>query len=117
MINSPALLTLEGWFQANGWQEFEFQRATWDAYLAGKSGLVHAPTGSGKTLAVFGGPVLERLREPRAMAGLKLKRNETEPFRLIWITPMRALASDTTHALQNVVKALGLNWSVELRTS
>ncbi|MGN6627644.1 MAG: ligase-associated DNA damage response DEXH box helicase [Tepidisphaeraceae bacterium] len=116
-VEPSPLPTLESWFRSKGWAEFEFQRATWEAYLAGKSGLVHAPTGSGKTLAVFGGPVLERLREPRAMAGVKLKRNETEPFRIIWITPMRALASDTTHALQNVVKALGLNWSVELRTS
>ena len=117
VLDPPLAASFEDWFVKKGWREFEFQRATWDAYLAGHSGLVHAPTGSGKTLAVFGGPVIERLREGLRPIGGVRQRNTTEPFRILWITPMRALAADTTHALQNVVAALGLNWSVELRTS
>ena len=53
---------------------------------AGESGLLHATTGSGKTYAVWMG-ALGRAREG---AGLQV----------LWITPMRALAADTTRALQ-----------------
>jgi ATP-dependent Lhr-like helicase len=35
---------------------------------------------------------------------------------VIWITPLRALANDTARALREPVEALGLPWSVELRT-
>lgn len=112
----PETDALTRWLATRGGRPFEFQKQTWEAYLAGHSGLVHAPTGSGKTLAVFGGPVLERLEEPIRTTG-RGSRDLTEPFRLIWITPMRALASDTAHALSEVVRGLDLNWSVELRTS
>jgi ATP-dependent Lhr-like helicase len=54
---------IEQWFEANGWTPFEFQRKTWAAQLAGRSGLVHAPTGTGKTQAVWLGPVAEYLNE------------------------------------------------------
>jgi len=107
--------SLDAWFAARGWTAFEFQRQAWAAYLAGKSGLVHAPTGSGKTLSVFGGPLMERLAE--GSLGRKTLRGSTEPFRILWLTPMRALAADTTHALGRAIAALGLNWSIELRTS
>ncbi|MEE4600254.1 MAG: hypothetical protein V2J65_03155, partial [Desulfobacteraceae bacterium] len=39
------------WFHSRGWTPFDFQCKAWDAYLAGKSGLIHAPTGIGKTYA------------------------------------------------------------------
>ena len=29
------------WFRSRGWRSFEFQRKAWDAYLAGKSDLIH----------------------------------------------------------------------------
>ena len=107
--------SVDAWFAARDWTAFDFQRQAWAAYLAGKSGLVHAPTGSGKTLAVFGGPLIERLNE--GPVGKKTLRGGTEPLRILWLTPMRALAADTTHALQRAIDAFGLNWSVELRTS
>lgn len=113
----PARL-LDAWFKEKGWKAFDFQREAWAAYVAGRSGLVHAPTGSGKTLAVFGGPLIERLAEgvTPPPAGKRV-RNATEPFRVLWITPLRALASDTAQGLVRVAEQLGLNWSVELRTS
>lgn len=107
--------SLDMWFAARGWTAFDFQKQAWADYLAGKSGLVHAPTGSGKTLAVFGGPLTERLSE--GQIGKRTLRGGTEPLRILWLTPMRALAADTTHALKRAIDALGLNWSVELRTS
>src|SRR5690606_40331990 len=36
--------------------------------------------------------------------------------RLLWITPLRALASDTVRALREPVEALGLDWTVAMRT-
>ncbi len=107
---------LERWLRSTGRVPFAFQRQTWTRYLAGGSGLVHAPTGSGKTLAVFGGPVIERLSEDAPIKRTKT-RNATEPVRVLWITPMRALATDTAKALTAIVQGVGLNWSVETRTS
>jgi ATP-dependent Lhr-like helicase len=38
------------------------------------------------------------------------------PLHVLWITPLRALAGDTTATLLDAVVGLGLPWSVELRT-
>ena len=103
---------LHAWFKSLGRVPFAFQQHTWDAYLAGQSGLVHAPTGSGKTLSVIGGPMLEALADPP-----KTTRGPA-PFTVLWLTPMRALATDTAHALARAIEGVGLaNWKVELRTS
>jgi len=113
----------ESWFTYNNWRPFDFQRRVWSAYRAGLSGLLHAPTGSGKTLAAFGGAVIERLSEgPTTITYTSPLSSRARPMtaessKVIWVTPMRALATDTAHALQRVVNDLKLNWSVELRTS
>ena len=102
---------LAAWFKARGWRAAAFQRETWQRYLAGESGLLHTPTGSGKTLAAFGGPVLEALSNPdvaRPTAG--------EGPRVLWVTPLRALATDTARALAQTASELGLGWTVALRT-
>jgi superfamily II DNA/RNA helicase len=52
--------TLEEWFTQKGWKIFSFQKAAWQAYLDGKSGLIHVATGSGKTLAYLL-PIIQRL--------------------------------------------------------
>ncbi|GIW75698.1 MAG: hypothetical protein KatS3mg104_0761 [Phycisphaerae bacterium] len=88
----------------------------WRAYLDGESGLIHAPTGSGKTLAVIGGPVIECHTESTSRTG-PCSRNHSDPFRIIWITPMRALATDTAHAISELARNLDLSWSVEVRSS
>jgi ATP-dependent Lhr-like helicase len=98
---------LEHWFADNGWQAFDFQREVWNAYLAGESGLVHSATGSGKTLAAWLGPLAEWIDEGSST---------TPPLRVLWITPMRALASDTVLSMQRAVEGLGIPWTVGLRT-
>ena len=98
---------LERWFAANGWEAFEFQREVWQAYLAGESGLVHSATGSGKTLAAWLGPLAEGIAEGVTTA---------PALRVLWITPMRALAADTVYSMQRAVEGLGLPWTVGLRT-
>ncbi|MFN3983575.1 MAG: hypothetical protein ACK4SA_24660, partial [Caldilinea sp.] len=56
---TQALDLIEAFYAARGWAPFDFQRAAWDAYLAGESGLIHAPTGMGKSYAVWIGPLFE----------------------------------------------------------
>lgn len=69
---------------------------------AGDSGLLHATTGSGKTYAVWMGA----LQRARAARGLQV----------LWLTPMRALAADTTRALQQPLPDLAPAWAVGMRT-
>lgn len=101
------------WFEAKKDKPFPFQREAWASYLQGESGLVHAPTGTGKTYAVWGGPILEWLRENPAQQAWSKK---PEPLRFLWITPLRALANDTLESLQLPIQALKIPWSLELRT-
>lgn len=100
---------LAAWFAARGWKPAPFQRETWRRYLDGESGLLHTPTGSGKTLAAFGGPLLEALAGSAPMA-------PGEGPRVLWVTPLRALAADTTRALTQTAADMGLAWTVALRT-
>lgn len=100
---------LAAWFAARGWKPAPFQRETWRRYLDGESGLLHTPTGSGKTLAAFGGPLLEALAGDAPMA-------PGEGPRVLWVTPLRALAADTSRALTQTAADMGLAWTVALRT-
>jgi ATP-dependent Lhr-like helicase len=89
---------VETWFQERGWKPLAFQRRVWEAMQAGRSGLIFSSTGSGKTMAVWMGRNLQPVPTP----GLKL----------LWITPLRALAADTLKSLEEA----SLGWTVELRT-
>ena len=104
----PGWLRLHAWFAQRGWTPAPFQQQLWQAWREGRSGLLHAPTGSGKTLAVWGGVLLDALaaKAPPA-AGL----------RVLWITPLRALAADTLENLRAPSLDLGLGLAIELRTS
>jgi ATP-dependent Lhr-like helicase len=101
---------LECWFADNGWRAFDFQREVWRAYLDGESGLVHSATGSGKTLAAWLGPLAEWIASKGTVAA------EPVRLRVLWITPMRALANDTQLSLERAVEGLKLPWTVGLRT-
>ncbi len=106
---------VEEWFSSRGWRPFDFQREVWSAYALGESGLIHAATGTGKTYAAWMGPVLEALAEPARPRAMR-KRSDGAPLRVLWITPLRALAADTEQALREPVEALGLPWTIESRT-
>ncbi len=111
----PAEERLDEWFASRGWAPFEFQRDVWRAYEGGESGLIHAATGTGKTYAAWMGALLEAMREDAAPRRVR-RRAEASPLRVLWITPLRALAADTEQALRDPVDALGLPWTVESRT-
>ncbi|GAB6196681.1 ligase-associated DNA damage response DEXH box helicase [Lysobacter xanthus] len=106
---TPAV-ALQSWFAARGWSPAAFQEDVWSRYLRGESGLLHTPTGSGKTLAAFGGPLLQALAEPAADC------TPRHALKVLWITPLRALAADTLRALREPVEGLGLDWTLGLRT-
>jgi Lhr-like helicases len=109
---------LDAWFAQREWIPLRFQREVWRRALAGGSGLLHTPTGSGKTLAVAGASLLEALARAESAPATKrrMRAAEAHPLRLLWITPLRALASDTTRALREPAAALGLDWRVGHRT-
>jgi ATP-dependent Lhr-like helicase len=99
----------DAWFAQRGWDVFPFQREVWAAALAGESGLLHATTGSGKTYAVWFAALL------RAGVQQAAARRKTG-LRVLWITPMRALAADTLRALQASAADLAPAWTIEART-
>ncbi|MES2932415.1 MAG: ligase-associated DNA damage response DEXH box helicase [Pseudomonadota bacterium] len=107
---TPKIEPLEAWFASRGWKIFPFQRAVWRAALQGQSGLLHATTGSGKTYAVWLA-ALQRLLHADA------KRNrQPAGLRILWLTPMRALAADTLRALQEPLPALMSQLTLGMRT-
>ncbi|NBW97126.1 MAG: DEAD/DEAH box helicase, partial [Planctomycetia bacterium] len=109
---SPERATITAWYRGRGWTPFPFQAEVWDAMAAGQSGLVHAPTGTGKTLAAWLG-ALERSRTAADGAA-------PEPgVRVLWVTPLKALASDTVQALEEPLRGpdgVAPGWTVGLRT-
>lgn len=101
---------LDDWFAARGWQPFAFQRRVWAAAARGHSGLLHATTGAGKTYAVWFAALGRALR--RRAAG----DDDGRGLRVLWLTPMRALAADTQRALEAPLAELLPGWRVGLRT-
>jgi len=101
--------TIERWFAGRGWQPFDFQREVWAAMAAGRSGLLHATTGAGKTYAVWMGALR------RAAAACTAARGAA-PLQVLWVTPMRALAADTTRALADTLPALAPAWTIGQRS-
>ncbi|MCU0494845.1 MAG: DEAD/DEAH box helicase, partial [Chloroflexaceae bacterium] len=129
---SEALSPAEAWFATQGWQPFPFQRQVWQAYLRGESGLIHAATGTGKTYAAWLGPLLEwRMENGEWRKQPVTTHNESSkgkiltshfstlnapPLRVLWLTPLRALAADTETALREPLAALAPGWTLETRT-
>lgn len=110
---------LHAWFEARGWQPFDFQREVWREMERGASGLLHATTGAGKTWAVWFGALAALASSASSAPTATRKRaavTQPEPLTVLWITPMRALAADTARALQSSATELAVPWTVGLRT-
>ena len=109
--NSKGEKVVAEWLRQKGRQPFAFQAKTWNSILAGESGLVNAPTGCGKTYAVFLGAVIRFINEH--------PDNFTEcgenGLKLLWVSPLRALAKDIGRAMEEAIRELGLQWRVAIR--
>jgi ATP-dependent helicase Lhr and Lhr-like helicase len=102
---------VEAWFARRNWTIFPFQEETWQLMADGRSALLHAITGSGKTLAVAFGAWL-------ADSGTA---DAEDAIRVLWITPMRALAADTERSLREAFAGVesdagGPLWRIGART-
>ena len=99
------------WLTNKGFSAFEFQVQTWQHIINKKSGLVNAPTGCGKTFSVFLGAVINFINDHPTTYKTKSKNN----LQLLWVTPLRALATDIGRAMEEVIYELGMNWKVGIR--
>ena len=103
--SGAVLAPIHQWFQKKGWTPLTFQQRTWDAFLAGHSGLIQVPTGSGKTFAAVMGPIARMLSESSSGTSIKL----------VYITPLRALSRDLALAIREPIEAMGWPLRVGIR--
>ena len=93
-----------GWFAAQGWAPRPHQLAMLHAAQTGESVLLIAPTGGGKTLAGFLPSLIDLAANPRL--GLHT----------LYVSPLKALATDIARNLTRPVQEMHLPVTVEART-
>ena len=104
--NSEGFKIIQNWLAEKTFSPFDFQLRTWEKYSRGYSGMVVAPTGFGKTYSIFLAVLTDFLNNPAQYKdGLKL----------LWITPLRALAKDIAKAMTEAIAEIGLDWTVGVR--
>jgi ATP-dependent Lhr-like helicase len=94
-----------------GFVPFAFQEAAWQHIVDGQSGLVNAPTGFGKTYSVFLGSIIRFINQHPN----DYQTQKNNGLKLLWITPLRALAKDIGRAMEEAIAELGMNWKVAIR--
>lgn len=94
------------WFKQKNFTIFPFQRKTILAYQNNSSGIIYSSTGTGKTYAIWLAILNRYLSEKKKNSGLKV----------LWITPMRALAKDSALNLQIPLEDLAIDWKIGIRT-
>ena len=92
------------WFARQGWTPRRHQLAMLEAARAGDSVLLIAPTGGGKTLAGFLPTLVALAEAPRA------------GIHTLYISPLKALATDIARNLTRPVEEMRLAVSIETRT-
>ena len=102
---------ISSWLDRQEKSPFPFQEEAWKLIAEGKSGLVNAPTGCGKTYAVFLGALIRFINAHPDNWQTRRKNK----IRLLWITPLRALAKDIGRAMEEVIKSLEMSWQVGIR--
>ncbi|MFM7233720.1 MAG: DEAD/DEAH box helicase, partial [Flavobacteriales bacterium] len=94
------------WFDQMGWKPAPFQLQSWQAQASRSQGLINAPTGSGKTYACLL-PIVARYKNaPARVKGL----------RMLWITPIRALANEIEKSTLRAIEGLDSSLTVGIRT-
>ncbi len=102
--------TFRDWFESRGWEPREHQLQLLAKAKGGKSVLLVAPTGAGKTLAGF----LPSLVELAERGGRKPQ--EKRGLHTLYVSPLKALATDIARNLEAPVQEMGLPIRVETRT-
>jgi len=92
------------WFAARGWTPRRHQLAMLEAAGAGESVLLIAPTGGGKTLAGFLPSLVDLHLHPR------------EGLHTLYVSPLKALATDIARNLMAPVAEMDLAVRIETRT-
>lgn len=95
------------WFAARGWRPRPHQLALLELAQKGRDTLLIAPTGGGKTLAGF----LPSLVDLNRREGKRARAVHT-----LYVSPLKALATDIARNLAEPVKEMGLAITLETRT-
>ncbi len=104
--NTEGFLIIQNWLEVKGFSPFSFQVETWGKFNLKYSGMVVAPTGFGKTYSVFLAVIIDFLNFPQ---------NYGSGLKLLWVTPLRALAKDLAKAMTEAIAEIGLDWTVGVR--
>ena len=104
--NSTGFQIIKKWMDEKNREPFGFQSETWFKFSNNYSGMVIAPTGFGKTFSVFLAVVIDYMNHPD---------NYKSGMKLLWITPLRALAKDIAKAMSEALEEIGLDWEVAVR--
>lgn len=104
--NSTGFQIIKKWMDEKDREPFGFQSETWFKFSNNNSGMVIAPTGFGKTFSVFLAVVIDYMNHPE---------NYKSGMKLLWITPLRALAKDIAKAMSEALEEIGLDWEVAVR--
>jgi ATP-dependent Lhr-like helicase len=98
----------DDWFAGRGWSVRGHQLAMLEKARAGRDALLIAPAGGGKTLAGFLPSLVELAQRPRP--------NAPRGVHTLYISPLKALATDVQRNLTAPVAEMGLSISIEART-
>jgi len=112
MTLSKGYERVQAWYQTKGWTPFTYQENTLSYFLSGYSGIVNAPTGMGKTEAIWL-PALASWIDRFPEVYQTTRKNG---LRVLWITPLRALAKDIEGSLQGMCDDLQIPWRIGRRT-
>lgn len=94
-------------FSKNEWATLPFQKLAWKKYAEGYDLLINVPTGSGKTYAAYMQPLVDILTDGTQLQG----------YRILYISPLRALVRDIQQALIDVSEALHVPIQVDVHMS
>jgi ATP-dependent Lhr-like helicase len=94
------------WFKTLGWKPAPFQRDSWMAQDNREHGLINAPTGSGKTYAALLPTIARHKGQQKKVSGL----------RLLWITPIRALAVEIEKSASRAIAGMHSVLTTDIRT-
>jgi len=98
-----------GWFASRGWRPRPHQLALLDTGAEGRDTLLIAPTGGGKTLAGFLPSLIDLAARPPS-------KTPARSVHTLYVSPLKALATDIARNLTTPVAEMGLPIRLETRT-